>query len=50
MYRRAKSFNPFELREDCMKRFGKNYICQRLVQLYAHILSANRHSDIVSDE
>lgn len=38
MYRRAKTFNPFEVREDCMKRFGKNYICQRLVQLYAHIL------------
>lgn len=39
MYRRAKGFNPYLLREDCMKRFGKNYICQRLVQLYAYILN-----------
>lgn len=41
MYRRAREFNPFALREDCIKRFGKNYVCQRLVQLYAHILSRN---------
>lgn len=40
MYRRAHQFNPFTIREDCMKRFGKNYVCQRIVQLYAHILKA----------
>lgn len=45
MYRRAKSYNPFMLREDCMKRFGKSYVCQRLVQLYAHIIGARR-SDV----
>jgi L-malate glycosyltransferase len=44
MYRRAKTYNPFELREDCVKRFGKSYICQRLVQLYAHILENRRRS------
>jgi glycosyltransferase involved in cell wall biosynthesis len=42
MYHRAKSYNPFELRENCMRLFGKNYVCQRLVQLYAHILDQRR--------
>lgn len=39
MYRNTKNFNPFKLREDCIKRFGKSYICQRLVQVYGHLLS-----------
>lgn len=50
MYRRAKSYNPFLLREDCMKRFGKSYICQRLVQLYAHILDLKRRTSPKTDE
>lgn len=45
MYHRAKTYNPFELRENCIKLFGKNYVCQRLVQLYAHILE-QRHRDM----
>lgn len=45
MYHRAKGFNAFELREDCIKRFGKSYVCQRLVQLYAHILELRRRSE-----
>lgn len=39
MYRRAKSFNPFTLREDCIRRFGKSYVCQRLVQAYGYLLN-----------
>ncbi|CDZ23842.1 group 1 glycosyl transferase [[Clostridium] cellulosi] len=50
MYRRAKSYNPFVLREDCMKRFGKSYICQRLVQLYAHILENRRRFSAQTEE
>jgi glycosyltransferase involved in cell wall biosynthesis len=42
MYRSAKNFNPFSLREDCIKRFGKNYVCQRLVQVYGHLLNQKR--------
>lgn len=39
MYRRAKSFNPFTLREDCIRRFGKSFVCQRLVQAYGYLLN-----------
>lgn len=38
MYRVAKNYNPFVLREDCIKRFGKRYICQRIVQVYGYLL------------
>jgi glycosyltransferase involved in cell wall biosynthesis len=38
MYRNAKSFNPFQIREECIRRFGKYYICQRLVQVYGYLL------------
>lgn len=38
MSKNAAIFNPFSMREDCVKRFGKDYICQRIVQVYGYIL------------
>lgn len=45
MYRQAKNYYPYALREDCIKRFGKKYVCQRIVQLYAHVLSDRQVED-----
>lgn len=43
MYNNSGIYSPFTLREDCIRKFGKDYVCQRMVQVYGHLMQ-QRHS------